>query len=68
MDMNSIGWRSDSPLVAAFGVIVAAVAVVGTQFLGWEWGSGQLVPTMIGVAVAGVAVVLVVRQYLGRGE
>ncbi|PSQ46252.1 multidrug transporter [Halobacteriales archaeon SW_7_65_23] len=44
-----------SPVVQAFAVLVAVVAIVGSQLLGWEWGGGQLVPTLIGVAVAGVA-------------
>lgn len=51
-----------SSVVTAIGLIVAVVAIVGTQVLGWEWGSGQLVPTLIGAAVAGVAVVLVARR------
>jgi hypothetical protein len=54
-----------SPLVALFGALVAGIAMVGTQFLGWEWGSGQLIPTIIGVSVAVVAVVLVAREKLG---
>ena len=49
-------------MVTVFGVLVAIVAIVGTRFLGWEWGSGQLVPTIVGVVVAGVAVVIVVRR------
>lgn len=57
-------FRNQSPLVTGFGLLIAIVAVVGTQFFGWEWGTGQFVPTIIGVAVAGVAVVLVVRRAL----
>lgn len=57
--------RSRSPLGTAVGVGVALVAVVGTQFFGWEWGSGQPLPTLIGVLVAGVAVALVARRVLG---
>lgn len=59
-----IGYGGQSSIVTAFGIIIALVAVVGTQFLGWEWGSGQLVPTIIGVAVAGVAVFVVLRRAL----
>ncbi|MCU4974517.1 multidrug transporter [Halobacteria archaeon AArc-m2/3/4] len=54
---------TQSPLLTAFGVLIALVAIVGTQFLGWEWGSGQLVPTLIGILVAAVAVVVAVRRY-----
>lgn len=57
-------FSDQSTLVTAFGLLVAIVAVVGTQFLGWEWGSGQLVPTLVGVVVAGIAVVLVARRAL----
>ena len=60
------GYRDQSSLVTAFGLIIAIVAVVGSQVFGWEWGSGQLVPTMIGIAVAGVAVLLVARRVLER--
>ncbi|WP_226483137.1 multidrug transporter [Natrinema amylolyticum] len=48
--------RNSSPLITAIGVAVALVAIVGTQVLGWEWGSGRLVPTLIGIVAAGIAV------------
>lgn len=53
---------TQSSLLTAFGVLIALVAIVGTQFLGWEWGSGQLAPTVIGVLVAGIAVFVFVRR------
>lgn len=56
--------RTTSSLGTVVGMLVAAVAVVGTQVLGWEWGSGQLLPTVIGVAVAGIAVVIVASRLL----
>ncbi|QCS40979.1 multidrug transporter [Natrinema versiforme] len=52
---RSLG-RNSSPLLTAIGLAVALVAIVGTQVLGWEWGSGQLLPTIIGVAAAVIAV------------
>ena len=55
---------SQSSLVSAFGLLVALVAVVGTRFLGWEWGSGGVVPALVGVAVAVVAVAVVARRVL----
>lgn len=55
-------YRDQSSLVTAFGLLVAVVAVVGTQVLGWEWGGGQLVPTLIGAVVGGIAVVLAGRR------
>ncbi|WP_226004658.1 multidrug transporter [Natrinema salinisoli] len=54
--------RNSSPLVTAIGVTVALVAIVGTQFLGWEWGSGQLVPTIIGVVAAVIAAFVVLTR------
>ncbi|WP_126664187.1 multidrug transporter [Haloterrigena salifodinae] len=57
----SIG-RSSSSIGTATGLAVALVAIVGTQFLGWEWGSGQLVPTLIGVVAAVVALVTVLSR------
>ncbi|GAB3667161.1 multidrug transporter [Halopiger thermotolerans] len=56
--------RSGSPLVTAIGLAVAIVAIVGTQFLGWEWGDGRLVPTVIGVVAAAIAVAVVVSRRL----
>ncbi|MFA9416325.1 multidrug transporter [Natrinema sp. HArc-T2] len=59
---RSFGWKS-SPVITAIGIVFALVAFVGTQFLGWEWGSGQLVPTIVGVIAAVIAVfVFVVRR------
>ena len=60
--------KNQSPVFAVVGVVVAAVALVGTQVLGWEWGSGQLIPTMIGAAVAVFAVFAVASKRLGLFE
>ncbi|WP_436936225.1 multidrug transporter [Halovenus marina] len=49
-------------LGTVLGALVAGVAVVGTQFLGWEWGSEQVVPTLVGVTAAVVAAGLVAKQ------
>lgn len=54
-----------SPAAAAIGLLFALIAILGTGFLGWEWGGGQPVPTLIGVVAAGIAVFLgakVIRQ------
>lgn len=50
--------KNQSTLVTAFAICIALVAIVGTQFFGWEWGSGQLTPTLLGVGVACLAVLL----------
>lgn len=62
------GGRTRSPVFAIVGVVVAAVALVGTQVLGWEWGSSQLVPTLIGAAVATFAIVALASERLGLFE
>ncbi|WP_254521548.1 multidrug transporter [Natrinema caseinilyticum] len=54
--------RSSSPLVTAIGVAFALVAIIGTQVLGWEWGSGQLVPTILGVVAAILAIFVVLSR------
>ena len=51
--------RNSSPLVTAIGVALALVATVGTQILGWEWGSRRLIPSIIGVVAAVIAVFVV---------
>ncbi|AGB30114.1 hypothetical protein Natpe_0172 [Natrinema pellirubrum DSM 15624] len=58
---RSLG-RNSSPLFTAIGVAVALIAIVGTQFLGWEWGDGRLVPTVIGVVAVAIAVVAVLAR------
>ncbi|MFD1565087.1 multidrug transporter [Haloarchaeobius amylolyticus] len=54
----SIG-RCTSPVITAIGIAVALVAIVGTQYFGWEWGTGQLVPTVIGIVAALIAAFVV---------
>lgn len=58
------GDSDQSSLLTVVGLLVAGVAIVGTQVLGWKWGSGQLLPTMIGAVAAGVAVVVAGRRVL----
>ncbi|MFC7230379.1 multidrug transporter [Saliphagus sp. GCM10025308] len=55
-------YSDQSSLVGVLSLLAAVVAIVGTQVLGWEWGSGQLVPTIIGVVVAAITVLVVVRR------
>lgn len=57
-------YGDQSSVITAVGLLFAFIAIVGTQFLGWEWGSDQLVPTLIGVVAAGVALVVVSRRLL----
>jgi hypothetical protein len=57
----------DSRIGTVVGALFAAAAVVGTQFLGWEWGDGRLVPALLGVIAVGVTLLLLYRQYVERG-
>lgn len=53
-----------SPVAAAIGLLFAIVAIIGTEVLGWKWGGGQLVPTLIGIVAAGIAVFLIGKERL----
>lgn len=59
--------KSESTAITVFGFGVAVTAVIGSQVLGWEWGDGELLPTLLGVTVAGIAILLVFRQYSENG-
>ena len=50
---------------AVIGLVIATVAIVGTQSFEWEWGTTQRAPTIIGGVAAAVAVVIVVRRVGG---
>ena len=53
------GRSSDSPVLFLVGLAVAAVAFVGSAFLGWEFGGPrEAVPVLIGVACAVVGVMV----------
>lgn len=57
----------ESTLAAILGVLVALTAIIGTQFLGWDWGDGQLIPTAIGVGAAGIAALFMYRRLRSTG-
>ncbi|RJT06181.1 multidrug transporter [Halococcus sp. IIIV-5B] len=61
--MASLLERDRSTVGTAVGLAVCLVAVLGSQFLGWEWGSGQFVPAVIGVAAVVAAGVLAYRRF-----
>lgn len=56
--------RDTSNLGTVVGILVVAVAVVGTTVLDWEWGQSndQLLPILIGVVAAAAAVTIAVRM------
>lgn len=57
-------YQIKSSLGSALGLLIAVVAIVGTQVFGWEWGSGLLLPTMIGVGAAGIAILFLAGRVL----
>ncbi|WP_049952859.1 hypothetical protein [Halostagnicola larsenii] len=57
-------YGNQSSVITAVGLLFALIAIVGTQFLGWDWGTDQLVPTLIGVVAAGAAILVVSRRLL----
>ena len=55
------GKSSDSPVLFLIGLLVAAVAVVGTTFLGWEFGGSD---SSAPLAIAAICVVIVAINWL----
>jgi cobalamin biosynthesis protein CobD/CbiB len=66
--MSSVSGRSSSSTaMTVLGVLVALIAVIGTTFLGWEWGASfaeQPIPFVLGVCVAIVAITVTLRGRL----
>jgi|AntDeeMetagen681_2_1112603.scaffolds.fasta_scaffold24219_3 drug/metabolite transporter (DMT)-like permease len=51
--MASVFERDTSTIGTVVGIAVLLIALVGSTFLGWEWGgSGQPVALVIGMAAA----------------
>jgi FtsH-binding integral membrane protein len=51
--------------MTVLGVLVALIAIVGTTFLGWEWGASfaeQPIPFVLGVCVAILAIAVTLRR------
>ena len=61
--MASIFERDQSTVGTAVGIAVCVVAVLGSQFLGWEWGPWQLIPALIGIAAVVAAGVLAYQRF-----
>jgi len=55
-------YQTKSSLGFSLGLLVAGVAILGTQMLGWKWGDSRLVPTLIGIIAAATAVLIVYRS------
>jgi multisubunit Na+/H+ antiporter MnhG subunit len=59
--------NSSSTVTTVFGVLVGLIAIVGTTFLGWEWGASfaeQPIPFVLGAGVAIIALALTVQKRL----
>ena len=59
------GRPSQSRSLQIVGAVVALVAVVGAVAFDWQWGSGDPVPTLLGVAVAALAVAVTIYRRFG---
>lgn len=59
--------RGNSSVEAVVGIVVVAVAVVGTAFFDWTWANpdGKLLPMAIGVVAAVAAAAVMVRKITG---
>jgi len=57
------GRSSDSPVLLVIGLVVAAIAFVGSAVSRWEFGATNgPVPVVIGIACAILGVVVYLRQ------
>lgn len=62
--MASIFRRDTSTIGTVVGMTVAAVAILGSTFLGWEWNQpDQFLPPIIGVLAAVAAIVVLYQRY-----
>ena len=64
--MASIFERDTSTIGTVIGVLVFAVALLGSMVLGWEWGaSGQPIAFLVGGIAALAAVWVTLRRLRG---
>jgi hypothetical protein len=64
--MASIFKRDTSTAGTVVGVVVVAIAILGSTFLGWEWNQpGQFIPPIIGVLAALAAISVLYQRYQG---
>ena len=61
--MASIFERDQSTIGTVIGIAVCVIAVLGGQFLGWEWGSGQAIPFVVGIIAVVLAGWLTYQRY-----
>jgi lipopolysaccharide export LptBFGC system permease protein LptF len=60
------GRPAESRPLQFVGALVALVAVIGFVVFDWEWGGGDPLPTVLGVAAAALAVgVTLYRRFDG---
>ncbi|WP_424017945.1 hypothetical protein ACOZ4N_19045 [Halorientalis pallida] len=61
------GRPAESAPLQLVGALAALVAVVGYVVYDWQWGSGDPLPTALGLAVAALAVGVTLYRRLGLG-
>lgn len=59
-----VSHRDNSTLGTILGVLICGIAIFGTTFLGWTWENpeGKLLPLLLGVGAATVAVFIMYRN------
>ncbi|RXK51821.1 multidrug transporter [Halorientalis pallida] len=61
------GRPAESRSLQVVGALVALVAVIGYTVYDWQWGSGDPLPTAIGLAVAALAIGVTLYRRLDLG-
>ena len=60
------GRPAESRSLRIVGALVALVAVIGFVAFDWQWGGGDPLPTLLGVAAAALAVGVTLYRRLDR--
>lgn len=65
MNLQSLSIASDSDLGTVVGIAVFVLAVLGTEFLNWEWGAStnQPLPFAIGAIAAIIALYIAWQKF-----
>jgi hypothetical protein len=61
------GRNASSTAMTVLGALVALIAIIGTTFLGWEWGASfaeQPIPSVLGACTAVVAIAVTLQRRL----
>ena len=65
MELKALSKRDDSMLGTLVGLAFVVIAILGSQFLDWEWAASlnQPVPLAIGVIAAATALFIAFRKF-----